>query len=217
MSRKTLIMSLCLVSMPVASSMAQPKPQEQSRTAVLETRLVRDSAGCLTAVDLWLVSTTDTIQGFEVVLQWDRPDRIHFVRGTKSSPKPKTAADSLTAMLAPSDPSTQIPVDRAGSIVSKWEFVEARTLNSHSAKIMGVAKLFGQEDPAPVLPGMSGSLLRLPVSVQPAKTGIADSASITLSFDTAGTRLSTHRGVLFGPLALKQSRLAAVSCESKTK
>ena len=191
---------------------AQTPPQSAVRTAVLETRLVRDSAGCPSAVDLWLVSTTDTIQGLEAVLQWDRPDRIQFLRGAPSAPKKQTAADSLTAMLKPSDPNSQIPVGRQGSVIAAWEFVEARSANGNSAKILAVAKLFGQNESEPLLPGASGSLLRIPLAVLAGAGIAADTGAAILNFDAAGTRLSTHRGALFGPLTLKPTAVDPRGC-----
>jgi hypothetical protein len=190
--------------------MGQAKPQEPLRTAVLETRLIQDSLGCPAAVDLWLVSTTDTIQGFEVVLQWDRPDDIQFLRGKKVVEK--KAADSLAALLMPTDPKTQIDADRTGTLVSKWEFVEARSTDGRTAKILGVAKLFGQDDPVPVIPGQSGSLLRIPLTRYTSGDSPGDSTRPTLSFDPVGTRLSTHRGLLFGPLTLRAMVVEGSGC-----
>lgn len=215
MHTKLSILGLILVSALGPECMAQAKPQEPTRTAVIETRLVRDSNGCPSAVDLWLVSTTDTIQGFEVVLQWDRPNAVQFVRGQQSSTQPPSATDSLTAMLKPADPKTQIPADRSGTLLSGWEFVEARSSDGHTAKILGVAKLFGQNEPTPVLPGNSGALLRIPVTAKAGQAPPADSLPVTLNFDAAGTRLSTHRGILFGPLTLRSMALKSVACGGK--
>lgn len=214
MSKLGILGILVSLALPSPAS-AQAKPQEPTRTAAIETRLVRDSNGCLSAVDLWLVSTTDTIQGFEVVLQWDRPNAVQFVRGQDKPAQPLSAADSLTAMLKPSDPRTQIPAKRVGDLISGWEFVEARSNDGHTAKVLGVAKLFGQNEPTPILPGTSGALLRIPVVVRPSGENPADTLPVTLNFDAAGTRLSTHRGVLFGPLKLKSTSVKSLACEGK--
>jgi hypothetical protein len=205
-----------LVLLALASEVsAQAAPQEPTRTAAIETRLVRDSNGCLDAIDLWLASTTDTIQGFEVVLQWDRPNTVQFVRGLDKSGKQQPATDSLTAMLKPTDPKTQMPVERIGTLISGWEFIEARSMDGHTAKVLGVAKLFGQNEPTPILPGASGALLRIPVVVKSASSAADDSLNVTLNFDPAGTRLSTHRGVLFGPLSLKSTPVKSLTCDRK--
>lgn len=210
MRKLFMILALTLVVSDSPQVLAQAKAQDAVRTAVIEARLVRDSAGCPAAVDLWLASTTDTIQGFEVVLQWDRPNQIQFVRGGAAS-KSKSATDSLTAMLKPSDPKTQMPIERPGSILSGWEFVEARSTDGHSAKILGVAKLFGQEEPTPVLPGSAGSLLRIPISIL-RNAPVTDTGAVMLNFDAVGTRLSTQRGVLFGPLTLKSLAVDPQDC-----
>lgn len=203
-----------LVLLTLASeAFAQAKPQEPVRTAVIETRLVRDSNGCLNAIDLWLVSTTDTIQGFEVALQWDRPNTVQFVQGQDQPAQALSTKDSLTAMLKPADPKTQIPSERIGNLVSEWEFVEARSMDGHTAKVMGVAKLFGQTEPKPILPGTSGALLRIPIVVKSGGDIAADSLPVILNFDMSGTRLSTHRGVLFGPLTLKSTPVKSLACE----
>lgn len=215
MNTRLSILGLILVSAIGPECMAQAKPQEPTRTAVIETRLVRDSNGCPTAVDLWLTSTTDTIQGFEVVLQWDRPNTVQFVRGQNKAAQPASATDSLTALLKPSDPKTQIPAERIGALISGWEFVEARSMDGHTAKVLGVAKLFSQNEPTPILPGASGALLRIPLVVKSAGEAAADSVSVTLNFDVAGTRLSTHRGILFGPLTLRPMALKSLACDGK--
>lgn len=213
-SKLTILGILVSLVLPSPAS-AQAKPQEPTRTAAIETRLVRDTNGCLNAIDLWLVSTTDTIQGFEVVLQWDRPNAVQFVRGQDKTAQTPSALDSLTALLKPSDPKTQIPAKRVGDLISDWEFVEARSMDGHTAKVLGVAKLFGQDEPKPILPGASGALLRIPIAVKSAGDAPADSLPITLNFDAAGTRLSTHRGVLFGPLTLKSTPVKSLACEAK--
>jgi hypothetical protein len=215
MKTRLSILGLILISVAGTDCLAQAKPQDPTRTAVIETRLVRDSNGCPSAVDLWLGSTSDTIQGFEVVLQWDRPNTVQFVRGLNKATQPASGADSLTALLKPSDPKTQIPAERIGALISGWEFVEARSMDGHTAKVLGVAKLFGQNEPTPILPGASGALLRIPIVVKSADGAAADSVPVTLNFDVAGTRLSTHRGVLFGPLTLRSLALKSLVCDGK--
>ena len=195
--------------------LAQEKPQDPARTATMETRLIRDSAGCPAAIDVWLTSTTDTIQGFEVVLQWDRPNHIQFLRGVAAKGETAPETDSLTALLKPTDPKTQLPISRVHSLVSEWEFVEARSLDGISAKILGVAKLFGQADPTPIVPGDNGALLRIPFTIL--KRGdVVDSNDVVLNFDAAGTRLSTARGVLFGPLTLTSLAVNPRECQEKS-
>lgn len=209
----------CIMMTAILAGMASQRPalaqtEKVARTAVLETRVVRDSSDCPTAIDLWLVSTTDTIQGFEVVLQWDRPEHPQFVRGVPGKQQKPSALDSLNALLKPTDPRTQIPVDRKGTLISGWEFAEARSTDGHVAKILGVAKLFGQDEPDPILPGASGSLMRIPISAQIAGASTPDTTFAILNFDAAGTRLSTPRGVLFGPLTLGQTPVATGKCET---
>ncbi len=201
MRKMTMSMTCAVMAWLLLTGVEIARTQDRAGSAVLEARIVRDSAGCPSAVDIWLVSTTDTIQGFEAVLQWDRPDGLHFVQGLPGIEVKHAAKDSLTNMLKPTDPRTQIPTSKEGTILSAWEFVEARSADGHSAKVLGVAKLFGQDDPAPILPGSSGTLLRLPIRASKPET-MKDTTLTTLSFDPAGTRLSTHRGVLFGGLTL---------------
>lgn len=211
MRKLFMIMVVGLVSLESQVILAQGNSQEPVRTAVIEARLVRDSAGCPSAIDLWLASTTDTIQGFEVVLQWDRPNQIQFVRGGKGVTKGNSSTDSLTALLKPTDPKTQMPIDRRTSLLSGWEFVEARSTDGHTAKILGVAKLFGQDEPTPVLPGNSGSLMRIQFSVLKSSP-TADTGAVHLNFDAVNTRISTPMGVLFGPLTLKSLTVDPGDC-----
>jgi hypothetical protein len=212
MTTKVCIMLTALITGIASGVMAQSQQDKIMRTAVLETRVIRDASGCPTALDLWLASTSDTIQGLEVILQWDRPNHPEFVRGKTGSGKQPSKADSLTALLKPTDPSTQIPIDRLETLISGWEFVEARSVDGNFAKILAVAKLLGQEEPAPILPGASGSLMRIPLSNAPAVPDMVDSTSAQISFDPAGTRLSTHRGALFGPLTLRSTAVDTRDC-----
>ena len=71
----------CLLN-PFSGVVAQPIVTE----ATMEARLVLDSSGCPEAIDLWLFATPDTIMGLELVLSWDSPDIVQFVRA------PDTAA-----------------------------------------------------------------------------------------------------------------------------
>lgn len=211
MKKATWIVAAALALGTTAPVLAQAPAQGATRAANLEARVIKDSTGCPSAIELWLSSTTDTIQGLEVVLHWDRPGRVEFQHGVPASKAAPT--DSLSALLKPADPSTQIPLERAKGLLSKWEFVEARATVGNGAKIMGVAKLFGQDEPSPLLPGASGSLLRIPVRVlSPVAGAPADTGGVNLTFDTAGTRLSTHRGVLFGTVALKGTALDPGPC-----
>lgn len=212
MKKATWIVAAALALGTTAPVSAQAPAQGATRAANLEARVIKDSTGCPLAIELWLSSTTDTIQGLEVVLQWDRPDRVEFQHGVPASKAAPT--DSLSALLKPADPSTQIPLERAKGLLSKWEFVEARATSGNGAKIMGVAKLFSQEEPAPLLPGASGALLRMPIKIlAPAANAPADSGGVNLAFDAAGTRLSTHRGVLFGTVGLKGTTVHPAACE----
>ena len=215
MRKALLTMFVVFAALDSHDAFAQAKAQEAVRTAVIEARIVRDSSGCPTAIDLWLASTTDTIQGFEVVLQWDRPNRAQFVRGVPAGAKAMKPADSLTAMLKPSDPKTQMPIERGATLLSGWEFVEARSTDGITAKILGVAKLFGQDEPTPVLPGASGPLMRIPITNTRSATAV-DTGAVSLNFDPLGTRLSTQRGVLFGPLTLKSVALEPQNCGNTT-
>ena len=118
MTIKLCIMLTALFTAMASGVMAQSEQEKNSRTAVLETRVARDSSGCPTAIDLWLVSTSDTIQGFEVILQWDRPDHPQFVRGKAGAAKKPSKSDSLTSLLKPPDPATQITLDRRETLIS---------------------------------------------------------------------------------------------------
>jgi hypothetical protein len=210
------IMCAALVIGVALNTLAQEQSTAATPTAALETRVVKDSSGCPTAIDLWLVSTTDTIQGFEAVLQWDRPEHPLFVRGVSPNKK-GTGTDTLMMQLKPTDPRTQIPIDRSGSLIARWEFTEARSTDGHFVKILGVAKLLGQDDPSPVLPGASGSLMRIPLSPTPMSTYEADTGLATLYFDPASTRLSTPQGVLFEGLTLRSSAIDVAACRGPRK
>lgn len=179
-------------------------------SAALEARLVLDSAGCPGAVDIWLSMTSDTIQGIEVALQWDHPGPVVFMSG---GPSPDTSiADSVADLLLPKDKSTLIPLDRRGSLIANWELVQARTTSGHVAKLIAVAKVMSQESIAPVVPGQSGLLVRLPLAVRTLPPGAPTPDTVLLTFEMSQTRLSTHRGVLFDRVSVAPVSVDISSC-----
>jgi hypothetical protein len=164
-------------------------------TAAVGVRVLYDSAGCPATIELLLEATADTIRGLEVLLQWDRPDAIQFVRRTKPSDSAR-AVDTLAGLLAPKDRSTLLPLETAGLLLDRWEFVQARSFGGSGAKIIGVAQVLSDSGHVAILPGQSGVLCRLPIHVIPSQSKDSTAESVALSVDRMGTHLATSHGDL---------------------
>ena len=170
----------------------------------LEARFVLDSNACLMAVDLWLHSIEDTVVGFEIVLQWDRPDFGHFRLDSLESPDSLNVMDSLAdarQQLSRGIVSKPIPIiELDGTILENWSYVEGRTKDGIRVKITGLMDLISRSGATPLYPCDSIRLFRLPIDrLAYGNEPFADSTAGVL-VDPSQTRLSTNWGNLVGGL-----------------
>lgn len=199
------------------SAWAAGKPSAPSQaTASLELRIIKDSVGCPVAIDLWLESTSDSIQGIEAVIGWDHPRWLDFaMAGSDPSGKDTTALGTLLGKAV--NPRSRVAMDAHGMLLSTWELLEARRTGVDTIKLVGVARLFGQHPGVPILPGASGRLCRFGL-IQSKWTGAPDqSDSVIVSLEPVGTRVSDPNGVLFSQVKLKQGVMAIVRCRASKR
>jgi len=214
------IASMAFLSVWMAGAVSSSVAQAASPTdATLEARIVTDSRGCPTAVDVWLKRTTDSIQGIEVYLAWDRPGVGMFetskvrVASPDSTGKDSLSAKSLTGpgMSARIEPR----MDRSQGLLRSWEYVAARGETGLWVKVTGIAYLVGGSKPRPISPGDTGLLFRLPVTVFTSqKDSLAGDSAIVL-FDGQRTRYSDTRGKLFNNLDLHDGAVSAIRCRKR--
>jgi len=187
---------------------------------VLEARFVLGPDQCPQAVQVWLVSTPDTIQGLEVFLTWDRPDFALFVTkrapilqagaqksktGVKGSPK---AADNLPLQPA---------IERGKGLLKQWEYVEARGETGIWAKVTAVAYLLGETRPPPICPGETGPLFSIPLTLPKPQMAFAEGDSAIVSLDDLQTRGSDTKGNTLEHLVLRNAVIYVAPCRHTSK
>lgn len=205
---------VCVTTHP---SVAQRPSGNDSGSAILETRIAVDADSCPTAVEIWLVSTTDTIPAMELVLAWDRPDFARFKTEAVTLPR----IDTLVSGKSPGNAKAQAdsvivkPVlRRQGGLVDDWEYAEARGASGLSVKIAAFASLTAGSGAKPLLPSESGLLFTLPVEVlpKPPMDMLGDSAAVGMSPEA--TRLSDIMGNLIDHIVLRSSAMRTPPCWS---
>jgi len=211
-SSLSLTVALVLLVIPPLRSAWPQKAPDKGSSASLEARIVTDSAGCPTAVDLWLVSTSDTVKGLEALLQWDRPDLVRFAPAARlDSRKSDSTADSTTPARA-AKPANSAAIDTRRGLLAGWEYVEARSDEGLTVKITAVSSLLPGRKATPIPPGKHGRLCRLPLKA------VADGArpvpgdSLCVWLDAVNTRLSNASGDLFGDVKLKRGIISLAPC-----
>ncbi len=225
MPRLTRSITLCLLSCAgilaaTRPSFAQYATSGDSVTAILETRIVVDADSCPTAVEIWLVATTDTIQAMQLVLSWDRPDFARFTTEKVTLPRIDTLLSDKSSASTKTKPDSVIvkPVlRRQGGLVDDWEYAEARGENGISVKITAFAFLTAGSEAKPLLPSESGLLFTLPVEVlpKPSMDMLGDSAMVGMNVE--GTRLSDTSGKLIPHIALRSSAIPPSPCWSSPR
>jgi hypothetical protein len=188
------------------------KAPDSGRVASLEARIVTDSAGCPTAVDLWLASTSDTVKGLEALLQWDRPDLVRFAPAAPlNSRKSDSAADS-TVLARTAKPANSAAIDTRGGLLAGWEYVEARSSDGLTVKITAFSSLLPRRKATPIPPGKHGRLCRLPLAAVTGGALPAPGDSLCVWLDAVKTRLSNASGDLFGDVKLRRGIISLAPC-----
>jgi hypothetical protein len=188
---------------PSAGIIAQPIVTE----ATLEARMVMDSSGCPEAIDLWLFATPDSIMGLEVVLTWDSPDIVRFVR------VPDTAGSGEdTVGLRNPAPGYDTEIIKIGGLLATWSYIKARSRTNSSVKITAVADFLRSEGAQPIPAGASGLLCRLPLTIQRIPRGAPPIDSLTLRMIPDRTNLADGRGDLLDPPYLMPVTIDLVGC-----
>lgn len=214
------IASMAFLFVWMAGAVSSSVAQAASPTdATLEARIVTDPRGCPMAVDVWLKRTTDSIQGIEVYLAWDRPGVGLFETSKVRMASPdSTGKDSLSAKsLTESGVSARIEprMDRSRGLLRSWEYVAARGETGTWVKVTGIAYLVGGSKPRPICPGDTGLLFRLPVKVLTSQKNSLDGDSAIVLFDRQRTRYSDTRGKLFNSLDLHDGIISVLPCRKR--
>ncbi|MBI3871885.1 MAG: hypothetical protein HY304_02275 [candidate division Zixibacteria bacterium] len=205
--------NLILVTAATSAWTAGRPSAPSKATASLELRIVKDSLGCPVAIDLWLASTSDSIQGIEAVVGWDHPQWLDFaLAGSDPSGKDTTALGALLGKAV--NPRSRVALDAPGGLLSTWELLEARRTGEDTIKFVGVARLFGQHPGVPVLPGASGRLCRFSLTQSVSSASPDPPDSMLVSLEPSGTRVSDPNGILFSQVKLKQDVTAIVRCRA---
>jgi hypothetical protein len=181
----------------------------------LEARFLVGPDQCPKAVQVWLISTPDSIQGLEVFLTWDRPDFALFETKKATIPqigaqKPKAGAkDSPKA----ADSSPLRPVlERGKGLLKQWEYVEARGETGIWAKVTAVAYLLGETRPPPICPGESGLLFSIPLTLPKSRTTFVEGDSAIVRLENLQTRGSDTRGNMLRHLVLRNAVIHVTPC-----
>lgn len=192
----------CLLN-PFSGVVAQPIVTE----ATMEARLVLDSSGCPEAIDLWLFATPDTIMGLELVLTWDSPDIVQFVRA------PDTAGSGEDTVEAKNPgPGYNAEFIKTGGLLATWAYVKARSRTNSSVKITAIADFLKSGGATPIPAGASGLLCRLPLTIEPIPRGAPPIDSLTLRMITERTNLADGRGDLLNPPYLAPVSIDLMDC-----
>jgi hypothetical protein len=195
-------------------------PDSVKKGPVIEARFVLGPDHCPKAVQIWLVSTPDTIQGLEVFLTWDRPDFALFeTRKPKVTPLSdrKRAAGNKDSLASVGDLPLQPVIDRSGGLLKPWEFVEGRGENGLWAKVTALAYLMSQTKPRPISPGESGALFSIPLVPIKSQMPFADGDSAVVRMDGLLTRISDNKGKLLEHLILRDAVVRVAPCKKTSK
>ena len=188
-----LLLGPCLMLLPRCAGAAD---------GTLEPRIVTDSTGCPVAVEVWLTAASDTVNGVEVALLWNRPDFARFLPASTKPPAADTLADTVRRLVTPRA-SGQAALERRGTLMEDWDYAEARILAGGGVKVTAVARLVPARHGTPIMPGRTGPLFRLPVAPVAATPGAPAADTAALWLERGKTRLSDSRGTLFRSLELK--------------
>jgi len=214
----TFCLLMCAAIVPVNNHALAQVP-EASASAILETRIATDADSCPTAVEVWLVSTRDTIQALELVISWDRPDVAHFITESVKRPvidtlvsgKPSNAGGKKDSIIV------KPLLSRSDGLLKNWEYVEARGESGLSVKVTAFPYLASEGDATPLTPSQTGLLISLPVKSlpKPPLDVLGDSASV--GFGEKASFLSNPRGKLISNIVLRPRIWHAGRCWSVSK
>lgn len=210
------LLGLCLFSQTswaAVEDSAKPGP-------ILEARFILGSDHCPTALGVWVVSTPDTIQGLEVVLQWDRPDFASFA--LSRTPRTKTGLDQAKpdrkgATEGERNVLPRPALERDKGLLKQWEYVEARGETGLWAKVTAVAYLVGKSRPRPVCPGDTGLLFSLPLELPKSQVNLVEGDSAIVRLEEHLTRGSDARGNTLEHLVLRDAVIRMAPCRATPK
>ncbi len=215
------ILTAIVIALIVSGPVAWAGPGDSTQVPlVLESRLVSGPDQCPKAVQVWLVSTPDTIQGFEIFLTWDRPDFAKFALARPSDSEPggrKGESGAKDSKLVPGSLAQRPKISRADGLIAKWEFFEARGDSGLSVKIVGLAYFLGDSRPRPLVPGDSGVLFSLPLEMAESKVAYIDGDSSIVRLDNMMTRLSDTKGNLIKQVVLRDAIAHVAPCRPTVK
>jgi len=211
-----MLLGLCLFAQPswaAVEDSAGPGP-------ILEARFILGPDHCPTALGVWVASTPDTIQGLEIVLQWDRPDFALFARS--KTPRTKLGSDQARPDRKGTTEGAghvlpQPALERNKGLLRQWEYVEARGETGLWAKVTAVAYLVGESRPRPVCPGDTGLLFSLPLELPKSQVNIVDGDSAIVRLDEQLTRGSDPRGNTLQRLLLRDAVIHLAPCRPAPK
>lgn len=211
-----MLLGLCLVAQPswaAVEDSARPGP-------TLEARFILGPDHCPTALGVWVTSVPDTIQGLEVVLQWDRPDFALFSR--LKTPRTKRGIDqakrdSRGAVEGASNAVSRPALERNKGLLKQWEYVEARGETGLWAKVTAAAYLIGESRPRPICPGDTGLLFSLPLELPKSQADFVEGDSAIVRLVEQLTRGSDPKGNTLEGLLLRDAVIHMAPCRVAPK
>ncbi|MBI5868553.1 MAG: hypothetical protein HZB43_09735 [candidate division Zixibacteria bacterium] len=215
------ILSAFVLALIVSGPVARAGPADSTPVPlILESRLITGPDQCPKAVQVWLVSTPDTIQGFEIFVTWDRPDFAKFAVAKRTDSLPgdrKGKSGAKDSKLNPGSTPLRPQISRAEGLVAKWEFFEARGDSGLSVKVVGLAYFLGDTRPRPIAPGDSGVLFSLPLEMAGSKVAYIDGDSSIVRLDNMMTRFSDAKGNLIKEVVLRDAIAHVAPCRPTVK
>ena len=212
---------IALLGLWLAAQQSWAAVQESQRQGpILEARFILGSDSCPTALGVWVVSTPDTIQGLEIVLQWDRPDFALFKRLKTLRAKTGTSQASPDGKRVTEVAGTMLPrpvLERDKGLMKQWEYVEARGEAGLWAKVTAVAYLMGKSRPRSICPGDTGLLFSFPLELPNPQVDFVEGDSATVRLDEQSTRGSDPKGNTLEHLVLRNAVIHVAPCRSTSK
>jgi hypothetical protein len=211
-----ILLGLCLFAQPswaAVEDSVRPGP-------TLEARFILGPNHCPTALGVWVTSTPDTIQGLEIVLQWDRPDFAIFVRSKTPRAKRGTdqaRPDSQGVTEGAGNALPRPALERNKGLLKRWEYVEARGETGLWAKVTAVAYLVGESRPRPICPGDTGLLFSLPLELPKSQADFIEGDSAIVRLDEQLTRGSDPKGNTLERLLLRDAVIHTAPCRPALK
>ncbi|HUU44586.1 MAG TPA: hypothetical protein VM118_02535 [Acidobacteriota bacterium] len=191
---------------------AQPTAAPDAKVTV-EARVAVDSSGCPTAVELWLLGTSDSIAGVEAAMAWDRPDVAYFIEAQPTVPKAdstRSPEDSLASLFMPEGKTAVLEIE--GGLLADWGLHQARLRTKTDVKVIAVADFLRAGGATPIPGGATGLLFRLPVALHQTPIGAPTPDSAVLYFEPGQFHISNMRGDLLDVVPPQPVMLRVAGC-----